>query len=230
MYIEEVQKILDKHGDYLKMVGVKPGITKIPYRLHGDYFIEIANMNKRQLMQAGNLMSNNPNAFNLALAERLKDFVDEASDEYAERAINVIDKLAELDNLHAGEQREYEEDRENYATHIYDSFEMTTLREVGSSLKSVVVRAGVTSMPYPTTSKFIEILDVDNTLLKQAANLMSANYGTFTRAATERLKYFAGEMGGEYAERVAEVIDALAELKGSAGKARNPLKAFKMFI
>lgn len=57
MHIEEVQKILNKHGGYLEMVGVEPGITKIPYRLHGDYFIEIANMNKRQLMQAGNLMS-----------------------------------------------------------------------------------------------------------------------------------------------------------------------------
>lgn len=230
MYIEEVQKILDKHGDYLEMVGVEPGITKIPYRLHGDYFIEIANMNKRQLMQAGNLMSNNPNAFNLALAERLKDFVDDASDEYVERAIGIIDKLAELDNLNAGNQHEEEEYLiKNDAAHIYDSFEMQTLREMSDYLKAVGVRAGVTSMPYPTTSEFIEILDVDKTLLKQAANLMSANYGTFTRATTERLKYFAGEMGGEYAERAADVIDALTEIKNPASKARNPLNVFKMF-
>lgn len=228
MYIEEVQKILAKHSSYLKMVGIEPGITKIPYRLHGDYFIEIANMNKHQLEQAGNLMSDAPNAFNLALAERLKDFVDEASDEYAERAIGIIDKLAELDNLHAGNQHEEAADLENYAAHIYDSFEMQTLREVGGSLKSVGIRAGVTYPPYPT-SEFIEILDVDKTLLKQAANLMSENYGTFTRAATERLKYFAGEMGGEYAERVADVIDALTEIKNPASKSRNPLNVFKMF-
>lgn len=228
MYIEKVQKILDKHGGYLKMVGVEPGITKIPYRLHGDYFIEIANMNKRQLRQAGNFMSNDPNAFNLALAERLKDFVDDASDEYAERAIGIIDKLAELDNLNVGKQHEKEEYLKNYATHIYDSFEMQTLREVGGSLKSVGIRAGVTYPPYPT-SEFIEILDVDKTLLKQAANLMSENYGTFTRAATKRLKYFSGEMGGEYAGRVADVIDALTEIKSSTAKARNPLNVFKMF-
>lgn len=228
MYIKEVQKVLNKHGGYLEIIGVKAGITKIPYRLHGDYFIEIANMNKRQLMQAGSLMSNDPNAFNLALAERLKDFVDEASDEYAERAIGIIDKLAELDNLHAGNQHEEAADLENYAAHIYDSFEMQTLREMSDYLKAVGVRAGVTYPPYPT-SKFIEILDGDKTLLKQAANLMSANYGTFTRAATERLKYFAGEMGGEYAERVADVIDALTEIKNPASKARNPLNVFKMF-
>ena len=228
MYIKEVQKVLNKHGGYLEIIGVKAGITKIPYRLHGDYFIEIANMNKRQLMQAGSLMSNDPNAFNLALAERLKDFVDEASDEYAERAIGIIDKLAELDNLHAGNQHEEAADLENYAAHIYDSFEMQTLREMSDYLKAVGVRAGVTSPPYPT-SKFIEILDVDKTLLKQAANLMSANYGTFTRAATDRLKYYSGEMGGEYAERVADVIDALTEIKNPASKARNPLTVCKMF-
>lgn len=230
MYIEEVQKILAKHSSYLKMVGIEPGITKIPYRLHGDYFIEIANMNKHQLEQAGNLMSDDPNAFNLALAERLKDFVDEASDEYAERAIGIIDKLAELDNLNVGKQHEKEEYLiKNYAAHIYDSFEMQTLREMSDYLKAVGVRAGVTSMPYPTTSEFIEILDVDKTLLKQAANLMSKNYGTFTRAATERLKYFAGEMGGEYAERVADVIDALTEIKNPTSKPCNPLNVFKMF-
>lgn len=213
MYIEEVQKILDKHSSYLEMVGVEPGITKIPYRLHGDYFIEIANMNKRQLMQAGNLMSNDPNAFNLALAERLKDFVDEASDEYAERAIGIIDKLAELDNLNVGKQHEKEEYLiKNYAAHIYDSFEMQTLREMSDYLKAVGVRAGVTSPPYPTDD-FIEILGIDKPQLKQATNLMSKNCGTFTRAATKRLKYFAGEMGGEYAERAADVIDALAKLK-----------------
>ena len=229
MYIEEVQKILNKHSSYLEMVGVEPGITKIPYRLHGDYFIEIANINKRQLMQAGNLMSNDPNAFNLALAERLKDFVDDASDEYAERAIGIIDKLAELDNLQAGEQLEEEEYLiKNYATHIYDSFEMQTLREMSDYLKAVGVRAGVTSPPYPTDD-FIEILDIDKPQLKQATNLMSKNYGTFTRAATKRLKYFAGEVGGEYAERVADVIDALTEIKNPASKARNPLNVFKMF-
>lgn len=217
MHIEEVQKILNKHGGYLEMVGVEPGITKIPYRLHGDYFIEIANMNKRQLMQAGNLMSNNPNAFNLALAERLKDFVDEASDEYAE-----------LDNLHAGEQLEKVADLENFAGRACDSFEMHTLREMSDYLEAVGINAGVTYPPYPT-SEFIEILDVDKTLLKQATKLMSENYGTFTRAATKRLKYFAGEMGGEYAERVADVIDALTENKSSTAKARNPLNVFKMF-
>lgn len=221
MYIEEVQKILNKHSSYLEIVGVKAGITKIPYRLHGDYFIEIANMNECQLRQAGNLMSNDPSAFDLALAERLKDFVDDASDEYAERAIGIIDKLAELDNLHAGKQRAkeaghkdtYVEAYECYKVfNRYDSFEMHTLREVGDYLEAVGINAGVTYPPYPT-SEFIEILDVDKTLLKQAANLMSKNYGTFTRAATKRLKYFAGEMGGEYAERVADVIDALAKLK-----------------
>jgi hypothetical protein len=221
MYIEEVQRILDKHGGYLEIVGVKAGITKIPYRLHGDYFIEIANMNKRQLKQAGNLMSNNPSAFNLALAERLKDFVDDASDEYAERAISIIDKLAELDNLNVGEQRAKEAGHkdtyiEAYEYHKafnrYDSFEMQTLREVGDHLEAFGVRAGVTSPPYPRHD-FIEILDIDKPQLKQAANLMSKNYGTFTRVVTKRLKYFAGEMGGEYAERVADVIDALAKLK-----------------
>ena len=221
MYIEEVQKILDKHGGDLEIVGVKAGITKIPYRLHGDYFIEITNMNKRQLKQAGNLMSNDPNAFNLALAERLKDFVNDASDEYAEHAIAVIDKLVELDNLYAGKQHAkeaghkdtYVEAYEYYkAFNRYDSFEMQTLREVGDYLEAVGVRAGVTSPPYPTDD-FIEILDVDKPQLEQAANFMSKNYGTFTRAATKRLKYFASEMGGEYAERVAEVIDALAKLK-----------------
>ena len=213
MYIEEVQKILDKHSSYLEIVGVEPGIKEIPYRLHGNYFIKIEHMNKHLLRQAGNLMSNDPNAFNLALAERLKDFVDDASDEYAERAIGIIDKLAELDNLNVGKQQEKEGYLKNYAAHIYDSFEMQTLREVGEYLRAVGVRAGVTSMPYPTTSKFIEIVDINKPQLKQAANLMSENYGTFTRAATKHLKYFAGEMGGEYAERVADVIDALAKLK-----------------
>lgn len=221
MYIEEVQKILDKHSSYLEIVGVEPGIKEIPYRLHGDYFIKIKDMNKRQLKQAGNLMSNDPNAFNLALAERLKDFVNDASDEYAERAIAVIDKLAELDNLYAGKQHAkeaghkdtYVEAYERYkAFNRYDSFEMQTLREMSDYLKALGVRAGVTSPPYPT-HEFIEILDVDKPQLKQAANLMSKNYGTFTRAATKRLKYFADEMGGEYAERVADVIDALAKLK-----------------
>lgn len=214
MYIEEVQKILDKHSSYLEIVGVEPGIKEIPYRLHGNYFIKIEHMNEHLLRQAGSLMSNDPNAFNLALAERLKDFVDDASDEYAERAIGIIDKLAELDNLNVGKQREKEEYLiKNYAAHIYDSFEMQTLREVGEYLRAVGVRAGVTSMPYPTTSKFIEIVDINKTRLKQAANLMSEDYGAFTRAATKRLKYFAGEMGGEYAERVADIIDALAKLK-----------------
>ena len=213
MYIEEVQRILDKHSSYLEIVGIEPGIKEIPYRLHGNYFIKIEHMNKHLLRQAGNLMSNDPNAFNLALAERLKDFIDDASDEYAERAIGIIDKLAELDNLNVGKQQEKEEYLKNYAAHIYDSFEMQTLREVGDYLRGVGVRAGVTSMPYPTTSKFIQIMDINKTILKQATKLMSENYGTFTRAATKRLNHFAGEMGGEYAERVADVIDALAKLK-----------------
>lgn len=237
MYIKEVQKILDKHGGYLEIVGVKAGITKIPYRLHGDYFIKIVRMNERQLEQAGNLMSNNPSAFNLALAERLKDFVDDASDEYAERAIAVIDKLVELDNLHAGKQRAkeaghkdtYVEAYERYkAFNRYDSFEMQTRREMSDYLKAVGINAGVTYPPYPT-HEFIEILDIDKPQLKQAANLMSKNCGTFTRAATERLKYFSGELGGEYAERVADVIDALTEIKNPTSKARNPLNVFKMF-
>ena len=228
MYIEEVQRILDKHGGYLEIVGVKAGTTKIPYRLHGDYFIENANMNKRTLKQAGNLMSNDPNAFNLALAERLKDFADKMGSEYAERAIAVIDKLEELDNLHASKQREKTADLMSYAARAYDSFEMCTLREVGDYLEAVGITAGVTSKPYPTWDKFIEILDINKPLLKQATKLMSKDYGTFTRVATKRLKYFAGEMGGEYAERVADVIDALAKLKSSTTKAYNPLKVFDL--
>lgn len=60
MYIEEVQKILDKHSSYLEIVGVEPGIKEIPYRLHGNYFIKIEHMNEHLLRQASNLMSNDP--------------------------------------------------------------------------------------------------------------------------------------------------------------------------
>ena len=74
MYIEEVQKILRKLGGYLKAVGVEAGITKIPHRLHGDYFLKIEDINKPQLKQAADLMSNDHHAFNLALAKRLEHF------------------------------------------------------------------------------------------------------------------------------------------------------------
>lgn len=66
-------------------------------------------------------MSNDHHAFNLALAERIKDFAGEMGGEYAERAIEVIDKLAELDNLHASKQREKKEDLENSAAKAYNS-------------------------------------------------------------------------------------------------------------
>lgn len=77
MYIEEVEKILNKLGGYLKIVGIKAGITKIPYRLHGDYFLKIEDIDKPQLKQAANLMSNDHHAFNLALAKRLEYFAGE---------------------------------------------------------------------------------------------------------------------------------------------------------
>lgn len=96
MYIKEVQKILNKHSSYLEIVGVKAGITKIPYRLHGDYFIEIANMNERQLEQAANLMSKNYSTFTRAATKRLKHFAGEMGGEYAERSAGVIDALAKL--------------------------------------------------------------------------------------------------------------------------------------
>lgn len=96
MYIKEVQGILDKLGGYLEAVGVKAGIKEIPYRLHGDYFIKIAHLNKPKLKQAGNLMSDDHHAFNLALTERLKDFAGEIDSEYAECAAEVIAALAEL--------------------------------------------------------------------------------------------------------------------------------------
>lgn len=124
-------------------------------------------------------------------------------------------------------------------------YEMHTLREVGDYLEAVGIDAGVTSKPYPTSDKFIEILDVDKRRLKQAAKLMSKDSGTFTLAAAKRLKDFAGEMDGEYAERAAEVIVALAELdklhtsmqykrkmaglKNAAAKAYNSLKVWKLF-
>ena len=77
MYIEEVEKILDKLGGYLKIVGVKAGITKIPYRLHGDYFLKIEDIDKPQLKQAANLMSEDSSTFTLAAAKRLKEFAGE---------------------------------------------------------------------------------------------------------------------------------------------------------
>lgn len=57
MYIEEVQAILRKLGGYLKVVGVEAGITRIPYRVHGDYFLKFEDINKPQLKQAAELMS-----------------------------------------------------------------------------------------------------------------------------------------------------------------------------
>lgn len=102
------------------MVGVEAGIKKIPYRLNGDYFLEAKQVNNRQLKQAGNLMSNDHHAFNLALAERLKGFAGEMGGEYAERAIEVIDKLAELDKVYASKQREKEMVKlKNAATNAY---------------------------------------------------------------------------------------------------------------
>lgn len=77
MYIEEVQEILKKLGGYMKTVGVEAGITKIPYRLHGDYSLKIEDINKPQLKQAADLISNDHNAFNLALAKRLEYFAGE---------------------------------------------------------------------------------------------------------------------------------------------------------
>ena len=74
MYIEEVQGILKKLGGYLKAVGIEAGIIEIRYRLHGNYFIKIEDINKPQLKQAADLMSNDHHAFNLALAKRLEHF------------------------------------------------------------------------------------------------------------------------------------------------------------
>jgi hypothetical protein len=124
-------------------------------------------------------------------------------------------------------------------------YEMRTLREVGSYLRAVGITAVVTSKPYPTSDKFIEIVDINKPLLKQATTLMSEDSSTFTLAAAKRLKYFAGEMDSEYAECAAEVIAALAELdklhasiqrekkvagvKNAAAKAYNRLKMFSLF-
>lgn len=123
-------------------------------------------------------------------------------------------------------------------------YEMRTLREVGDYLEAVGITAGVTSMPYPTHDKFINIVDMNKPQLEQAANLMSEDSSTFTLAAAKRLKEFAGEMDGEYAERSAEIIVALAELdklhasiqrkkkvaglKNAAAKAYNRLKMFNL--
>ena len=123
-------------------------------------------------------------------------------------------------------------------------YEMRTLREVGDDLETVGITAVVTSKPYPTSDKFIQIVDMNKPQLKQAANLMSEDSSTFTLAAAKRLKEFAGEMDGEYAERSAEVIVALAELdklhasiqrkkkvaglKNAAAKAYSRLKMFNL--
>lgn len=123
-------------------------------------------------------------------------------------------------------------------------YEMRTLREVGDDLETVGITAGVTSKPYPISDKFIQIVDMNKPQLKQAANLMSEDSSTFTLAAAKRLKEFAGEMDGEYAERSAEVIVALAELdklhasiqrkkkvaglKNAAAKAYSRLKMFNL--
>lgn len=123
-------------------------------------------------------------------------------------------------------------------------YEMRTLREVGSYLRAVGITAVVTSKPYPTSDKFIKIVDINEPLLKQATTLMSEDSNTFTLAAAKRLKYFASEMDSEYAECAAEVIAALAELnklhasiqrekkvaglKNAAAKAYNRLKMFNL--
>lgn len=124
-------------------------------------------------------------------------------------------------------------------------YEMRTLREVGDDLETVGITAVVTSKPYPTSDKFIEIVDINKPLLKQVTTLMSEDSSTFTLAAAKRLKEFAGEMDSEYAECAAEVIAALAELdklhasiqrkkkvagvKNAAAKAYNRLKMFSLF-
>lgn len=123
-------------------------------------------------------------------------------------------------------------------------YEMRTLREVGSYLRAVGITAVVTSKPYPTSDKFIKIVDINKPLLKQATTLMSEDSNTFTLAAAKRLKYFASEMDSEYAECAAEVIAALAELnklhasiqrekkvaglKNAAAKAYNRRKMFNL--
>lgn len=123
-------------------------------------------------------------------------------------------------------------------------YEMRTLREVGSYLRAVGITAVVTSKPYPTSDKFIKIVDINKPLLKQATTLMSEDSNTFTLAAAKRLKYFASEMDSEYAECAAEVIAALAELnklhasiqrekkvaglKNAAAKPYNRLKMFNL--
>lgn len=124
-------------------------------------------------------------------------------------------------------------------------YEMRTLREVGDDLETVGITAGVTSKPYPNSDKFIlQIVDMNKPQLEQAANLMSEDSSTFTLAAAKRLTEFAGEMDGEYAERSAEVIVALAELdklhasiqrkkkvaglKNAAAKAYSRLKMFNL--
>lgn len=123
-------------------------------------------------------------------------------------------------------------------------YEMRTLREVGSYLRAVGITAVVTTKPYPTSDKFIQIVDMNKPQLEQAANLMSEDSRTFTLVAAKRLKEFAGEMDGEYAERSAEIIVALAELdklhasiqrkkkvaglKNAAAKAYSRLKMFNL--
>ena len=255
MYRKEVQAILNKLGGYLKAVGVEAGITTIPYRLHGDYFIKIKDINKPRLKQAANLLSNDHHAFNLALTKRLKDFAGERGGEYAERAIDVIDKLAELDNLHATKHSAQVHggapQNQGRDIWVYDSFAMTTLREVSDYLDIAGIRAGVTAPPSELHNQFITIIDMNKSRLKQAAKLMSEDSGTFTLAATKRLKEFAGGMDGECAERAADIIAALAELdnphasnqcekkverkkkveetKNSTTKAHSRLKVLKIF-
>jgi hypothetical protein len=122
-------------------------------------------------------------------------------------------------------------------------YEKRTLHEVDGYLKAVGITACVSSIHYPTSKKFIRLVDADKLKLKQATSLMSEDSDTFTLAAAKRLKDFAGEMDGEYAERAADVIAALAELnklhariqrekkvarfKNAAAKAYNRLNAFK---
>lgn len=122
-------------------------------------------------------------------------------------------------------------------------YEKRTLHEVDGYLKAVGITACVSSTHYPTSKKFIRLVDADKLKLKQATSLMSEDSDTFTLAAAKRLKDFAGEMDGEYAERAADVIAALAELnklhariqrekkvagfKNAATKAYNRLNAFK---
>lgn len=97
-------RTLREVGDHLEAVGITAVVTSPPYPWYD--FIEIVDINKPQLKQATNLMSEDSSTFTLAAAKRLKYFAGEMDSEYAECAAEVIVALAELDKLHASKQRE----------------------------------------------------------------------------------------------------------------------------